>query len=114
MTKLRKFAPVAAFALFGMAGCGNFLTAGETQTDPNRPVTASNRLFFVGIQSNIWSELGSDPDRVTGIWAGQFNGTQGQYFNVNSYGVSEQTTNGFHSALYSGGGLVDIRKVEAG
>jgi len=114
VTKLRKFAPVTAFALLGMAGCGNFLTAGETQTDPNRPVTASNSLLFVGIQSNIWSELVSDPARVTGIWAGQFTGTQGQYFTVNNYGVSEQTTNGFHSALYAGGGLVDIRKLEAG
>ena len=27
--------------------------------------------------------------------------------------ISEQTTNGFHQALYLGGGLVDIRKLEA-
>ena len=113
MTKLRRLAPVAALALLGMAGCGDYLTSGETQTDPNRPVVASNRLLFTGIQSNIWSELGSDPARVTGIWAGQFSGTQGQYFTVNNYGVSEQTTNGFHAALYAGGGLVDIRKLQA-
>ena len=112
MTKLRKLAPVAALALLGMAGCGDFLTSGETQVDPNRPTEASNRLLFTGIQSNIWSELGSDPVRVTGIWAGQFNGMQGQYFTVNNYGVSEQTTNGFHSALYAGGGLVDIRRLQ--
>jgi hypothetical protein len=105
---------VAALALLGMAGCKDFLTAGETQIDPNRPTQASNRLTFTGIQSNIWAELGSDPVRVTGIWAGQFNGTQGQYFTVNNYGVSEQTTNGFHAALYAGGGLVDIRKLQAG
>jgi hypothetical protein len=104
---------VAALALLGMAGCKDFLTAGETQIDPNRPTQASNRLTFTGIQSNIWAELGSDPVRVTGIWAGQFNGTQGQYFTVNNYGVSEQTTNGFHAALYAGGGLVDIRKLQA-
>jgi hypothetical protein len=113
VTKLRRLAPVAALALLGMAGCGDFLTSGETQIDPNRPTEASNRLLFTGIQSNIWSELGSDPVRVTGIWAGQFNGMQGQYFTVNNYGVSEQTTNGFHSALYAGGGLVDIRRLQA-
>jgi hypothetical protein len=107
-----RLAPVAALALLGMAGCKDFLTQGETQIDPNRPTQASNRLLFTGIQSNIWSELSSDPARVTGVWAGQFSGTQGQYFTVNNYGVSEQTTNGFHAALYAGGGLVDIRKLQ--
>jgi starch-binding outer membrane protein, SusD/RagB family len=114
VTKISRLAPVAALALLGMAGCSDFLTSGETQTDPNRPVTASNNLLFTGIQSNIWSELMSDPARITGVWAGQFNGFQGQYFTVNNYGVSEQTTGGFHSALYAGGGLVDIRKLQAG
>ena len=113
VTKLRRLAPLAALALLGMAGCKDFLTAGETQVDPNRPTQAGNRLLFVGIQSNIWSQLGSDPARVSGIWAGQLNGTQGQYFTTNNYGVSEQTTNGFHASLYAGGGLVDIRKLQA-
>jgi hypothetical protein len=114
VTKLRKLAPLAALALLGTGACGDFLTAGETQKDPNRPTQASNRLLFTGIQSNIWAELGSDPVRISGIWAGQFNGTQGQYFSANNYANSELTTGGFHAALYAGGGLVDIRKLEAG
>ena len=32
---------------------------------------------------------------------------------LQEYGVSEQTTNGFHAALYTGGGLVDVRKIES-
>jgi hypothetical protein len=113
VTKLRQLAPLAALALLGMGACSDFLTTGETQKDPNRPTQASNRLIFTGIQSNIWAELGSDPVRISGIWAGQFNGTQGQYFSANNYANSEQTTNGFHAALYGGGGLFDIRKLQA-
>jgi starch-binding outer membrane protein, SusD/RagB family len=50
--------------------------------------------------------------RVSGMWSQQLLGTNQQYVNVYNYGVSEQTTNGFHAGLYTGGGLVDIRRLE--
>jgi hypothetical protein len=105
---------VAAMALLaGATACGNFLSGGELSTDPNRPTQATSAQLFVGIQSNIWAELQSDPVRITEMWAQQLTGSNFQYVNIYNYGVSEQTTNGFHAALYTGGGLVDIRKLEA-
>jgi hypothetical protein len=103
----------ALLLLAGAAACGNFLSGGELSTDPNRPTQATSAQLFIGIQSNIWAELESDPARVTSMWAQQFTGTNFQYVNIYNYGVSEQTTNGFHASLYTGGGLVDIRKLEA-
>ena len=105
----------AAAALLGaVVACGdNFLTGGELSTDPNRPTQATTTQLFVGVQSNIWAELQSDPVRITSMWAQQFTGTNFQYINIYEYGVSEQTTNGFHAALYTGGGLVDVRKIES-
>ena len=50
--------------------------------------------------------------RVSGMWSQQLLGTNQQYVNIYNYGVSERTTNGFHAALYTGGGLVDIRRLE--
>ena len=47
------------------------------------------------------------------MWSQQFIGGRIQYANTYTYGVSEQTTNGFHAALYTGGGLVDVRQLEA-
>ena len=94
------------------AACGNFLSGGELSTDPNRPTQATSTQLFIGIQSNIWAELQSDPARVTSMWAQQFEGTNFQYVNIYNYGMSEQTTNGFHASLYTGGGLVDIRKLQ--
>jgi len=91
----------AAIALLaGAAACGDsFLTGGELSTDPNRPTQATSTQLFVGVQSNIWAELQSDPVRITSMWAQQFTGTNFQYINIYEYGVSEQTTNGFHAAL---------------
>src|SRR5438045_4112533 len=94
----------AALVLLGaVVACGdNFLTGGELSTDPNRPTQATTTQLFVGVQSNIWAELQSDPVRITSMWAQQFTGTNFQYINIYDYGVSEQTTNGFHAALYTG------------
>jgi hypothetical protein len=96
-----------------VAACGdNFLTGGELSTDPNRPTQATSGQLFVGIQANIWALLGSDMPRITNMWVQQFIGTNQQYTDIYNYGVSEQTTNGFHQSLYTGGGLVDIRRLE--
>jgi hypothetical protein len=103
---------LAAGAL--IAGCtDNFLTGGELSTDPNRPTEATSQQLFVGIQSATWALLASDPPRVTGLWAQQFLGGNIQYTAIYNYDISEQTTNGFQQALYLGGGMVDIRKLQA-
>jgi starch-binding outer membrane protein, SusD/RagB family len=102
---------LGAFAL--VAACSdNFLTGGELSTDPNRPTQATSAQLFVGVQASTWAELSSDMARVTGMWSQQLLGTNVQYVDLYHYGVSEQITNGFHSALYTGGGLVDIRRLE--
>jgi hypothetical protein len=112
---ISKLASVAAFALLGMAGCkGDFLTAGETQVDPNRPLIATARNLFIGVQANLWGIWGSDPARIAGILAQQFTGGQSQYQSqIQNYSINETVTNGLHSSLYLGGGLVDIKQIEA-
>ena len=90
----------------------NFLTCGECSNDPNRPQTATNAQLFVGIEAGTWALLESDMARITDMWAQQLIGTNLQYVDTYNYGVSEQTTNGFQAGLYTGGGLVDIRRLE--
>lgn len=94
------------------AACSdNFLTGGELSHDPNRPTQATSGQLFVGIQAATWAELSSDMARISGMWSQQLLG-QNLYADTYSYGVSEQLTNGFQAALYTGGGLVDIRRLE--
>jgi hypothetical protein len=96
-------------------GCNNFLTGGETSTDPNRQTQATNDQFFVATQENLWAYWGSDPARLTGILAQQFHGVANQYGALEQrYTHDPSTTNGTHAALYTGSGLVDIKKLQTG
>lgn len=106
---------LVASAVAAVVGCNNFLTGGETSTDPNRQIQATNDQFFVAIQETLWAYWGSDPARLTGILAQQFQGVANQYGALEaSYSHDQSTTNGTHAALYTGGGLVDIKKLQTG
>jgi hypothetical protein len=110
MHKIKLAGVLGAVAL--VAACSdNFLTGGELSTDPNRPTQATSAQLFVGVESAIWAELASDMARVSNLWTQQLFGLN-TYTDLYHYGVSEGTTNGFHAALYTGGGLVDIRRLE--
>jgi starch-binding outer membrane protein, SusD/RagB family len=111
---------LAAFAMLGAAlgatACqGDFLTGGELSNDPNRPTIASNDQLFVGTQETLWAYWGSDPARVTGVYSQQFTGLANQYGALGAtYSQDATTTNGTNAALYTGGGLVDIVKLQKG
>src|SRR4051812_6987441 len=95
------------------AACGdNFLTGGELSNDPNRPTQATSGQLLTGIEAATWAQLQSDPARISGLWSQQILGAIQQYQATYNYDVTPQTTNGFQSSLYIGGGLVDIRKLE--
>jgi starch-binding outer membrane protein, SusD/RagB family len=108
----RALAALAAVGALAAAGCNDFLTGGELSTDPNNPTATTNRQLFTGIQTNLWSIMGGDPARVAGLLTQEFQGGQSQYFNIYTYAIDEQTTNGYHSSLYAGGGLKDVRALQ--
>lgn len=104
-----------AATVVAAGGCNNFLTSGESSTDPNRQIIATNDQFFVSTQENLWSYWGSDPARLTGILAQEFHGIANQYGALDAtYSHDPTTTNGTHAALYTSGGLVDIKKLQTG
>jgi starch-binding outer membrane protein, SusD/RagB family len=110
----KRFALLGVLAIAGTTGaCNSFLTGGELSTDPNRPTTATPQARFTAIQGSLWALLSSDPARLTSVWTQQFEGAGIQYGPVNDYVNDETTTGGFEAGLYTGGGLVDIREVEA-
>ncbi|MEP6493155.1 MAG: SusD/RagB family nutrient-binding outer membrane lipoprotein [bacterium] len=113
MHRIRLAALLSTIVLMGACNTDNFLTGGELSTDPNRPTQATSSQLFVGIQASTWALLQSDPARVTNMWVQQFKGSNQQYIAIYNYGITEQITNGFHAGLYTGGGLVDIRRLEA-
>ncbi len=112
---LRRGAALAAVAL-AAAGCDNFLTgARETEpgVDPNNPTNATARQRFVGVQTNIVALLGSDPLRLTSLFSQQLDAAGAAYEAISGqYSLSENTTNGFFTTIYTGGGLIDVRRVQ--
>ena len=106
-------AATALVAAVALTGCRDFLTSGEAGNDPNRPTTASASQLFVGVQTNIAALLGSDPQRIAAIFTQQLEGTGAAYATFGQgYSVSENTTNGFFTTVYGGGGLIDVRRVQ--
>jgi len=103
----------AVLATMGATGCKDFLTGGPLSNDPNRPLTVTATQRFVGVQSNIAALELSDLMRIGGLFSQQIQGGNIQYTSVYEYGLDESTTNGFYQSLYIGGGLSDIRDLEA-
>lgn len=114
---IKRLSAAAAFAaLLGATACKvDSLTGGELSTDPNNPITATNTQIFVGIQSALWNLWGSDPSRVAGMFTQQLAGTARQYASLaNNYAITTNVTNGYQRGLYVSGGLIDIKRLEAG
>jgi hypothetical protein len=109
--KLR-YLVVTAAALMATGCKSDFLTGGDLSTDPNRPSTATANQLFAGAEAAIWALLGSDPARVTGMWARQFAGGQNQYQSIYNYLYDEGVQSGFNAGLYAAGGLVDIVRAQ--
>ena len=105
-------AALAALVASSAVGCKDFLSGGELSNDPNRPQIVTNRNIFVGIQSATWADYNSDLSRLSAMFTQQILGAQSQYIPLYEYQIDENATNGFHSALYGAGGLVDIRKLQ--
>jgi hypothetical protein len=97
----------------GSVACDNFLKGGELTTNPNEAPSATASNLFEGVQSNLWTELGSDMSRTAMLWAQHITGNNVQYEAISSYSNDENVTNGFHQGMYIGGGLIDIRNMEA-
>ena len=114
LRSIRRLAPSAALAATLLAGaaCNDFLTGGELDRDPNRPLAVTASQLFVGVQSNLWALLSSDPTRIAGLWTQQFEGGNIQYIDIYNYGRDESTTNAFYQSLYIGGGLPDVRELQ--
>jgi hypothetical protein len=114
MIRHRLLTLAAALPLVAFAGCRDYLTApGELTTDPNRITQANARLLFESTQPQLWTFLGSDMARFSSMFTRQMTGAQRQYAVIYGYGISESTTGGFFSGLYSGGGLVDLRHIDS-
>jgi len=106
--KLRYLALVAV-GLTAASCKGDYLTGGDLSNDPNRPKNATANQLFAASEGSIWALLGSDPARVTGMWARQFAGGQNQYQSIYNYLYDEGIQSGFNIGTAQASGVAVSR-----
>jgi hypothetical protein len=94
------------------AACSNFLSAPDATTNPNQPTVANADQILVATETALNQQYTSDLARTFCLWMQQCAGTDRQYRQLGLYEYGEDAYNGPFSQVYTGGGLLDIRKIE--
>lgn len=93
--------------------CSDFLNDPDIQNDPNRATTVSADLLFNSIQVRQFFRYEGHLSRTTGIWMQQLAGVDRQAQGLGQYIYTENEWTGEMSGIYTGGGLIDIRRIIA-
>lgn len=104
---------VGPAALLAASACSDFLTGEKLSNDPNQPQVASRFLLLNGVQAAQFTNQTGSAARTFGIWTQQFSGTSRQYSSLEQYVMTPDDYSSTFNSTYAGGGLVDIRKMQA-
>lgn len=104
--------------LLGMVGCNEFLTGDKLTQDPNQPSSASISQLFVALQAGQFAFQEGTVPMMTCMWVQACGGTNGRFVEQAGRYVFGEASNIAANGtdwltVYAGGGLVDIRSVEA-
>jgi hypothetical protein len=104
--------------LLGLAGCNSFLTGDKLSQDPNQPSSASISQLFVAVQAGQMALQEGTVPMLTCMWVQACGATNGRFVEQAGRYVFGESSNiaangGDWATVYAGGGLVDIRQVEA-
>ena len=93
-------------------GCSNWLSDPDAKTNPNQPTVASADQLLVSAQTAMTQQYTSDVARTVCVWMQQCAGTDRQYRQLGLYQYGEDAYNGPFNQVYSGGGLIDLRRIQ--
>ena len=80
-----------------------------TESNPNAVPSASVDQLFTGIQVNSFFVTEGQLSRLAAVWTQQMTGTDAQFSTLDRYVLTEEDASGEFSAIYTGGGLVDLK-----
>ncbi len=114
MTRSIKVAAVSLCLVLGAFGCSNFLTGDKLTSDPNNPSQATAVQLFIGVQTNMFTQQENSVAMTVCMWMQQCTGVGGRFVDqFGHYVVNEFSWDGNWFQVYTGGGLIDLRKIEA-
>jgi hypothetical protein len=99
-------------AATGALACNSFLSGPKLTENPNAPTTASRDQLFLSVQASQFIQLEGAMVRTACMWMQQCVGVDRQYLTLGTYQTVEDDFSGQFSRVYTGGGLLDIRKIE--
>jgi starch-binding outer membrane protein, SusD/RagB family len=105
---------VTAALTLGATGCSDLLSGPGLSENPNSPVSASTEALFVATQARQFVLQQGQLARQSAIWTQQMSGIFNQQLEWGSrYNVTENDISAAFSGFYIGGGLLDMRKLQA-
>ncbi len=97
-----------------LAGCSSFLDAEKAIKDPNLPSAATRDQLFVGAQANIFGQQEGPLAMIVCQWMQQCSGVNGRFVEQqDSYSVNAGSFDLPFQEVYSAGGLLSLRTVQA-
>jgi hypothetical protein len=104
--------------LLGTAGCDTFLTGDKLSENPNLPTAASAQQLFIGVQAGQFAFQEGTVAMMMCQWVQACSGGNSRFVQQAAQYVFNETSNigangGDWITAYDGGGLIDIKKVEA-
>ena len=113
MRRLLTFSLAASLMVFGVS-CSNFLSSDKVKLDPNNPSTATANQLFVAVQGGQFAQQEGIIALISCLWTQSCTGTSNFLQTLEKYDIaSEDTPSAAFSSIYEGGGLVDIKQIEA-
>jgi hypothetical protein len=102
---------LAAALLVGSLGACDFIDISDA--DPNIITEPTLPSLFVSTQVNSFVFAEGQLARTAAVWTQQLAGTDRQFALLDRYDITEEDADGEFGAIYTGGGLVDIRRARA-
>jgi hypothetical protein len=94
-------------------GCTDFLSGEKLEKNPTLPTTATSDQLLVGVATAQAIQQEGALARIATMWSQQFAGTDRQYIAIDAYSVTEDDITGEFNAAFAGGGLIDLRQIQA-
>src|SRR3712207_5825541 len=113
---MRGISRTAAALCLGLAfgGCSSFLDSEKATRDPNLPSAATRDQLFVGAQANIFAQQEGPLAMIACQWMQQCSGVNGRFVQQqDAYSVDASTFDIPFQEIYSSGGLLSLRAVQA-
>ncbi|MEO7964177.1 MAG: SusD/RagB family nutrient-binding outer membrane lipoprotein [Gemmatimonadaceae bacterium] len=114
MTTTHKSRALKALTVVGVLGflgaCDKYFTGPGIDSNPNSPSAATADQLFVAVQAFSSANITGDQNRAVAMFVRHMAGTGRQWSGIDIYNITENDF--LWDNYYTGGGLVDIRKLE--